>query len=62
MLPDAERGVTHVENLCNLDKLIGKRFTVIGLPPKIRKETGSPRAYLDQHPGNLSDNVRSALI
>ncbi len=38
----AERGVTHIENLCNLDKLIGKRFTFIGLPLKIRDGTGSP--------------------
>ena len=28
----AERQVTHVENLCNLDKLVGKRFTFIALP------------------------------
>jgi kynurenine formamidase len=38
----AERGVTHVENLCNLDKVVGKRFTFIGLPLKIREGTGSP--------------------
>lgn len=38
----AERGVTHIENLCNLDKVIGKRFTFIGLPLKIRDGTGSP--------------------
>jgi len=37
-----ERQVTHVENLCNLDLLIGKRFTFIALPLKIRKGTGSP--------------------
>ncbi len=37
-----ERQVTHIENLCNLDKLIGKRFTFIGLPLRIRKGTGSP--------------------
>lgn len=37
-----ERGVTHMENLCNLDKLVGKRFTFIALPLKIRKGTGSP--------------------
>lgn len=37
-----ERGVTHVENLCNLDKLVGKRFTFIALPLKIRGGTGSP--------------------
>jgi kynurenine formamidase len=34
--------VTHIENLCNLDKIIGKRFTFVGLPLKIRKGTGSP--------------------
>jgi len=38
----AKLGVTHIENLCNLDKLIGKRFTFIALPLKIRKGTGSP--------------------
>lgn len=38
----AERGVTHVENLCNLDKLLGKRFMFIALPLKIRNGTGSP--------------------
>ncbi len=38
----AERHVTHMENLCNLDKLAGQRFTFIGLPLRIRKGTGSP--------------------
>ena len=38
----AEREVTHIENLCNLDKLLGKRFTFIALPLKIREGTGSP--------------------
>lgn len=38
----AERGVTHIENLCNLDKLVGKRFIFIALPLKIREGTGSP--------------------
>jgi kynurenine formamidase len=37
-----ERRVTHMENLCNLDKLVGKRFTFIALPLRIRKGTGSP--------------------
>lgn len=37
-----ERGITHIENLCNLDKLLGKRFTFIALPLKIRAGTGSP--------------------
>jgi len=38
----AERGITHIENLCNLGKVVGKRFTFIALPLKIRKGTGSP--------------------
>jgi kynurenine formamidase len=38
----AERRVTHIENLCNLDKLLGRRFTFIALPLKIRGGTGSP--------------------
>lgn len=37
-----KRRVTHVENLCNLDQVVGKRFTYIGLPLRIRKGTGSP--------------------
>jgi kynurenine formamidase len=37
-----ERQITHIENLCNLDKLVGKRFTFIALPLKIRGGTGSP--------------------
>ena len=37
-----QRQITHIENLCNLDKLVGKRFTFIGLPLKIREGTGSP--------------------
>ena len=38
----AERQITHIENLCNLDQLVGKRFTFIALPLRIRKGTGSP--------------------
>jgi kynurenine formamidase len=38
----AERQVTHIENLCNLELLLGKRFTFVALPLKIRKGTGSP--------------------
>lgn len=34
--------VPHMENLCNLDKVAGKRFTFVGLPLRIRKGTGSP--------------------
>jgi len=37
-----ERRVTHIENLCNLDQLVGKRFTFVALPLRIRKGTGSP--------------------
>ncbi len=37
-----ERGITHVENLCNLDKVAGMRFTFVGLPLRIRNGTGSP--------------------
>jgi len=36
-------GFTHMEGLCNLDKLVGKgRFRFIGFPLKIRGGTGSP--------------------
>lgn len=39
----AERGITHIECLWNLDKLIGKgRFRFIGFPLKIRGGTASP--------------------
>ena len=37
-----ERGVTQMENLCNLDRLVGRRFTFAALPLRIRKGTGSP--------------------
>jgi kynurenine formamidase len=37
-----ERRVTHIENLCNLDQLVGMRFTFVALPLRIRKGTGSP--------------------
>ncbi len=38
-----ERGITHIECLTNLDKLLGKgRFRFIGFPLKIRGGTGSP--------------------
>ena len=39
----AEREITHMEGLMNLDKLIGKgRFKFIGFPLKIKGGTGSP--------------------
>jgi len=34
--------ITHFENLANLDQVVGKRFTFIGFPLKIREGTGSP--------------------
>lgn len=37
-----EYDLMNIENLCNLDKVVGKRFTFIGLPLKIRGGTGSP--------------------
>jgi kynurenine formamidase len=36
------QGITHYENLANLDQLIGKRFTFMGFPLRIRQGTGSP--------------------
>ena len=39
----AERGITHMECLWNIDKLVGKgRFRFIGFPLKIRGGTASP--------------------
>ena len=39
----AERGITHMECLTNLDKLVGRgRFRFIGFPLKIRGGTASP--------------------
>ena len=36
-------GITHMECLCNLDKLVGKgRFRFIGFPLKFKGGTGSP--------------------
>src|SRR5258708_20778726 len=35
-------GITHYENLANLDQVVGKRFTFIGFPLRIRGATGSP--------------------
>jgi kynurenine formamidase len=37
-----EHGITHYENLANLDQVVGRRFTFAGFPLKIRKGTGSP--------------------
>ena len=39
----AERGITHIEGLANLDKLLGRgRFRFVGFPLKIRGGTASP--------------------
>lgn len=39
----AERGITHIECLFNLDKLVGRgRFRFVGFPLKIRGGSGSP--------------------
>jgi kynurenine formamidase len=35
-------GLTHYENLASLDRVVGRRFTFIGLPLRIRGGTGSP--------------------
>jgi kynurenine formamidase len=37
-----EHGITHYENLANLDQLVGRRFTFVGFPLRIRAGTGSP--------------------
>jgi kynurenine formamidase len=37
-----ERQIVNTESLCNLDQLIGKRFTYYGLPLNLREGTGSP--------------------
>ncbi|QEK13175.1 cyclase family protein [Crassaminicella thermophila] len=37
-----EFDITNTENLCNLDKVLNKRFLFLGLPLKIRDGSGSP--------------------
>lgn len=37
-----EYDITNTENLCNLDKVVGRRFLYMGLPLKIRDGSGSP--------------------
>ena len=37
-----KHGITHYENLANLDAVVEKRFTFIGFPLRIRGGTGSP--------------------
>lgn len=35
-------GITHYENLANLDQVVGQRFLFVGFPLRIRDGTGSP--------------------
>ncbi len=35
-------GITHFENLANLERVLGRRFTFVGFPLRIRAGTGSP--------------------
>ena len=37
-----EYGMSNTENLCNLDRVAGRRFLYVGLPLKIRWGSGSP--------------------
>ncbi len=37
-----EYGISNTENLCNLDKVVNRRFLYVGLPLKIRGGTGAP--------------------
>lgn len=37
-----ERGITNTENLANLDRVSGRRFTYVGFPLSIDDGTGSP--------------------
>ena len=37
-----KQGITHYENLAHLDLVVGKRFTFMGFPLRIRGGTGSP--------------------
>jgi kynurenine formamidase len=44
--------ITHYENLANLDLLVGRRFTFIGFPLRIRNGTGSPVRAVAVVPGD----------
>lgn len=37
-----EREVPHMENLCNIEEVVGREFTFIGFPLSLRDGTGSP--------------------
>jgi kynurenine formamidase len=50
-----EHGITHYENLANLDQVVGTRFTFVGFPLKVRNGTGSPVRAVAIVPGYESD-------
>jgi kynurenine formamidase len=37
-----DRQVIHMENLANLDKVVGKRFTFVGFPIKLKSASAAP--------------------
>lgn len=37
-----KHGITHYENLANLEEVVGKCFTFAGFPLRFRGGTGSP--------------------
>jgi kynurenine formamidase len=49
-----EHGITHDENLANLDQVVGTRFMFAGFPLKVRNGTGSPVRAV----AIISDNER----
>jgi kynurenine formamidase len=53
----SEHGITHYENLAKLDQLVGKRFTFIGFPLRIRGGKGSPRSGPSQCSRNRKDEI-----
>ena len=58
-------GIPHMENLCNLHLIAGKRFTFFGLPLKIRGGTGSPIravAMLDKGSQAQIKNIKGSKI
>lgn len=56
-----ELGITHYENLANLDRLVGRPFTFHGFPLRLRGGTGSPVravAFLDGPAPVTGDGAR----
>lgn len=37
-----DEGLMHIENLCRLDEVAGKRFTFVGFPIKLKGSSGGP--------------------